>query len=86
MNICFVMQIIFYQEAVQSVGAVEYADYISADRWGSIPGALGNVGYPFIAMFLCSLWSGMVVSVKVSSIGQIELLNHLTMCNVKLNC
>ena len=45
--------------------------------WGSSPKAFETVVYPFIAITLCSTLAGVVAPVRVSSMGQIELFNHL---------
>ena len=51
-------------------------------------GVLGNVEYPSLLPGL--LWLGVVVPVRIPSIGQIELFNHITVCkqmtDVKLSC
>ena len=47
-------------------------------QWGSSPRALGNVDNPFIAITPKSTMT--LVSVRVSSMGQMELLNYLTAC------
>ena len=41
--------------------------------WGFNAGALGTVGYPFIAIIPMS-----ILTFLVQSIGQIELFDHLT--------
>ena len=46
--------------------------------WGFSPGKLGNIEYPFTAIFSGSLRPGVIVSDRVSSMGQIELFHHLT--------
>ena len=50
----------------------------------------GMWSVPSLLLLLEPLWPWVVVSVGVPSMGQIELLNHLTVCKqitgVKLNC
>ena len=45
-------------------------------QWGSIPSALGNVEYLFIAITSGPLRPGVVVPDRVPSVGQIELFDN----------
>ena len=46
--------------------------------WDSSPGALENVEYLFIAVLQAPLWPGVVVRIRVPSMGQIELFYRLS--------
>ena len=81
----------------QSTGPVEYADCIFASVLNMILNHLmvrlqswGMWSITQLPLFLGPLWLGVVVPVRVSSVGQIVLLNHLTLCKqmteIKLNC
>ena len=93
----------FTYSLAQLTGAVEYTHCISVEGQGTPPskcpeydikpsdGELWEMwSTPSLSLLLGSLWPGMLVPVRVTSMGQIEIFNHLTMCKqmtyAKLNC
>ena len=59
--------------------------------WGYSTGALGDMERPFIALLPSSLWHGVLVPIKVSSMGKKNrwfiyyIWNHLTVCKQMIN-
>ena len=75
---------IFYLKA-QSAGAVKYADCISVESkiptttirwWNFHPVLWGMWSIPSLLLLPHLLWPGVVVPVRVPSMGEIEIFNH----------
>ena len=89
-HICF-RHLNFWESSALSAGVVEYADYISAERYECPVYDLKlylilrlqfwnfwECGYSFIAITPGPLWSGLVVLIRVPTMSQIELFNFKT--------